>query len=143
MLGIRQVEGLYDRYLSLQALPVLSPRIAFSSCRVHSILTIQIRPGAKVLYLGAAAGSSVSHVSDIVGPEGVVYAVEFSHRPGRDLIGMAKKRTNVIRMSILRISHHCHLEPFSNLSPFPLSLSLQPFAIASMRCRAVKANADM
>jgi len=49
-----------------------------------------------VLYLGAASGSSVSHVSDVVGPEGVVYAVEFSHRPGRDLIGMAKKRTNVI-----------------------------------------------
>ena len=38
----------------------------------------------------------MSHVSDVVGPEGVVYAVEFSHRSGRDLIGMAKKRTNVI-----------------------------------------------
>lgn len=57
---------------------------------------IHIRPGGKVLYLGAASGSSVSHVSDIVGPEGVVYAVEFSHRSGRDLIGMAKLRTNVI-----------------------------------------------
>jgi len=57
---------------------------------------IHIRPGSKVLYLGAASGSSVSHVSDIVGPEGVVYAVEFSHRSGRDLIGMAKLRTNTI-----------------------------------------------
>lgn len=26
-----------------------------------------------------------------------MYAVEFSHRSGRDLINMAKKRTNVIR----------------------------------------------
>ena len=50
---------------------------------------------AQVLYLGAAAGTTVSHVSDIVGPEGNVYAVEFSHRPGRDLINMAKFRTNV------------------------------------------------
>ncbi|RKO95748.1 YDL014Wp-like protein [Caulochytrium protostelioides] len=57
---------------------------------------IHIKPGAKVLYLGAASGTSVSHVSDIVGPEGLVYAVEFSHRPGRDLINMAKKRTNII-----------------------------------------------
>lgn len=57
---------------------------------------IWIKPGYKVLYLGAAAGTSVSHVSDIVGPEGCVYAVEFSHRPGRDLINMAKARTNVI-----------------------------------------------
>lgn len=43
---------------------------------------IHIRPGCKVLYLGAASGTSVSHVSDIVGPEGAVYAVEFSHRSG-------------------------------------------------------------
>jgi len=57
---------------------------------------IFIGPGAKVLYLGAASGTSVSHVADIVGPEGVVYAVEFSARSGRDLINMAKKRTNVI-----------------------------------------------
>jgi len=57
---------------------------------------INIAPGSKVLYLGAASGTSVSHVSDIVGEEGCVYAVEFSHRPGRDLINVAKKRTNII-----------------------------------------------
>ncbi|CAM9969256.1 unnamed protein product [Ectocarpus fasciculatus] len=57
---------------------------------------IHIVPGAKVLYLGAAAGTTVSHVADIVGPSGCVYAVEFAHRPGRDLINMAKSRTNVI-----------------------------------------------
>lgn len=57
---------------------------------------IHIEPGKKVLYLGAASGTSVSHVADIVGPEGTVFAVEFSHRSGRDLINMAKKRTNVI-----------------------------------------------
>ncbi|KAL2220808.1 rRNA 2'-O-methyltransferase fibrillarin [Thermoascus aurantiacus ATCC 26904] len=57
---------------------------------------IYMRPGSKVLYLGAASGTSVSHVADIVGPTGTVYAVEFSHRSGRDLIGMATHRTNVI-----------------------------------------------
>ena len=55
-----------------------------------------VRPGAKVLYLGAASGTSVSHVADIVGNTGTVFAVEFSHRSGRDLIQMATKRTNVI-----------------------------------------------
>ena len=39
-----------------------------------------LRP--QVLYLGAASGTSVSHVSDIVGKDGTVYAVEFSHRSG-------------------------------------------------------------
>jgi len=57
---------------------------------------VHIKPGAKVLYLGSASGTSVSHVSDIVGPEGAVYAVEFSHRSGRDLVNMAKKRPNVV-----------------------------------------------
>lgn len=57
---------------------------------------IHIAPGSKVLYLGASSGTTVSHVSDIVGPTGIVYAVEFSHRSGRDLINVAKKRTNII-----------------------------------------------
>ena len=57
---------------------------------------IYMKPGSKVLYLGAASGTSVSHVADLVGPEGTVYAVEFSHRSGRDLINMATHRTNVI-----------------------------------------------
>jgi len=57
---------------------------------------IYIKPGTKLLYLGGASGTTVSHCSDIVGPTGLVYAVEFSHRSGRDLVGMAQKRTNVI-----------------------------------------------
>lgn len=57
---------------------------------------VWIGPGDKVLYIGAASGTTVSHVSDIVGPEGQVYAVEFSHRSGRDLINVAKSRTNII-----------------------------------------------
>ncbi|KAI5172545.1 rRNA 2'-O-methyltransferase fibrillarin [Nematocida sp. LUAm3] len=60
------------------------------------IENLYIKPGSKVLYLGAASGTSVSHVSDIVGQEGAVYAVEFSHRSGRDLLSLAKKRTNII-----------------------------------------------
>lgn len=55
-----------------------------------------IMPGTKVLYLGAASGTTVSHVSDVVGPTGVVYAVEFSPRSGRDLVNLAKKRTNIV-----------------------------------------------
>ena len=42
---------------------------------------IFIAPGAKVLYLGAASGTSVSHVADIVGPVrvyGITYLLFFS-----------------------------------------------------------------
>jgi len=63
---------------------------------VGGIGAMPIKPGSKVLYLGGASGTTVSHVSDMIGPEGVVYAVEFSHRSGRDLTNMAKRRPNVV-----------------------------------------------
>ena len=49
-----------------------------------------------MLYLGAASGTTVSHVSDIVGPNDLVFAVEFSHRSGRDLVNVAKTRINIV-----------------------------------------------
>lgn len=71
-------------------------RSKIAAAVIGGISATHIVPGAKVLYLGAASGTTVSHVSDIIGPEGIVYAVEFSNRSGRDLVNMAKKRTNVI-----------------------------------------------
>lgn len=65
-----------------------------------------MKPGSRVLYLGAASGTTVSHVSDIVGPDGVVYAVEFSHRSGRDLLNVAKHRTNIV--PIIEDARHPH-----------------------------------
>lgn len=38
--------------------------------------------------------------------DGLVYAVEFSHRSGRDLINVAKKRTNII--PIIEDARHPH-----------------------------------
>lgn len=55
-----------------------------------------IQPGSKVLYLGAASGTTVSHCSDIVGPNGVIYGVEFSQRTVRDLIQLAAVRPNIL-----------------------------------------------
>jgi len=71
-------------------------RSKIAAAILGGIENIWIKPGSKVLYLGAASGTTVSHVADIVGPTGLVYAVEFSHRSGRDLINVAKKRTNII-----------------------------------------------
>ncbi|ELZ02039.1 fibrillarin-like rRNA/tRNA 2'-O-methyltransferase [Natrialba asiatica] len=42
-----------------------------------------------VLYLGAASGTTVSHVADFAGP---TYAVEFAARPARDLLETAASR---------------------------------------------------
>jgi fibrillarin-like pre-rRNA processing protein len=53
----------------------------------------ELTPDMKVLYLGAANGTTVSHVADYVG---CVYAVEFAPRPMQDLIAVARRRDNVI-----------------------------------------------
>jgi fibrillarin-like pre-rRNA processing protein len=56
-----------------------------------------ISRGDKVLYLGASTGTTASHVSDIVGGEGLVIGVEFSARVGREFLeNVAKTRKNVI-----------------------------------------------
>jgi len=63
---------------------------AFRSKLAAAILkgleTVPIQPGHKVLYLGAASGTTASHVSDIVGEKGYVYCVEFAARSIRDLV---------------------------------------------------------
>jgi fibrillarin-like pre-rRNA processing protein len=48
--------------------------------------------GETVLYLGAAAGTTVGHVADFAGP---TYAVEFAARPARDLLDVAEPRGNL------------------------------------------------
>jgi len=54
---------------------------------------IELVPGMKVLYLGAANGTTVSHVADYTE---VVYAVEFAPRPMQDLLEVARRRKNVM-----------------------------------------------
>ena len=71
-------------------------RSKLSSAIYAGLEKIYMEPGSSVLYLGAASGTTVSHVSDLVGPEGKVYAVEFSHRSGRDLEDMSKRRPNIV-----------------------------------------------
>ena len=53
---------------------------------LKGLRTVPIRSGQKVLYIGAASGTTASHISDIVGSQGCVYCIEFSFRPLRDLI---------------------------------------------------------
>jgi fibrillarin-like pre-rRNA processing protein len=48
--------------------------------------------GETALYLGAAAGTTVSHVADFGGP---TYAVEFAPRPTRELLDVAERRPNL------------------------------------------------
>lgn len=65
---------------------------------LHKGLTVfPFHENTRVLYLGASTGTTVSHVSDIVGDKGVVFAVEFAPRVANELIDRCGKyRSNVI-----------------------------------------------
>ena len=53
--------------------------------------------GTRVLYLGASTGTTVSHISDVIGAEGIVFAVEPAVRVARELLeNVATRRHNVI-----------------------------------------------
>ncbi len=54
------------------------------------------REGTKVLYLGASTGTTISHISDIVGGRGEIYAVEISPQCMNLLLSNLKNRENVI-----------------------------------------------
>ncbi|MCE8423179.1 MAG: fibrillarin-like rRNA/tRNA 2'-O-methyltransferase [Candidatus Methanoperedens sp.] len=57
--------------------------------------SVSIKSTYSVLYLGAANGTTASHVSDIVS-EGTVFAVEFSTRTMQDLIKISVQRANLV-----------------------------------------------
>ena len=61
-------------------------RSKLAAAILNGLETIPIMPSQRVLYLGAASGTTSSHVSDIVGEEGQVYCVEFSSRSLRELV---------------------------------------------------------
>ena len=54
-----------------------------------------IRKGDVVLYLGASHGYTCSFVSDMVGEEGLIFAVDPAPRVMRDLVFLAEKRKNI------------------------------------------------
>jgi len=55
------------------------------------IKEIFIEPGSRILYLGTATGTTASHVSDIIGRDGILYGVDFAPRV------MIQFRQNVAR----------------------------------------------
>jgi fibrillarin-like pre-rRNA processing protein len=56
-----------------------------------------IKQSSKVLYLGASTGTTVSHVSDIIGNTGIIFPVEPSVRVARELLeNVSSKRNNII-----------------------------------------------
>lgn len=91
-------------------------RSKLSGALKKGLKTLPILNGMKVLYLGASTGTTVSHISDIVGMNGIVYAVEPAARVARELIqNVASKRKNVIPIIEDARKPHSYFSVFGNV----------------------------
>ena len=89
----------YDEQLAMQGNVEYREWDPYGSKLASAILNgcsnIFLRKNDIVLYLGSATGTTVSHVSDIVGKEGFVFAVDIAPRVMRDLIFNCEGRKNI------------------------------------------------
>jgi fibrillarin-like pre-rRNA processing protein len=70
-------------------------RSKLGSAIAKEVSQIGIKEDDVVLYLGCSTGTTTSHVSDIVGKNGFVFALDFSPRVMRELVFLAEKRKNI------------------------------------------------
>lgn len=71
-------------------------RSKLAAAILKKIKKVPLNHGQKILYLGAASGTTASHISDIVGEKGHIYCVEFAPRTIRELVNnVCTARTNI------------------------------------------------
>lgn len=84
--------GVYGERM-VRGFRVWDPRRSKLAALFHLGKGPDLEEADRVLYLGAANGTTVSHVADY---SGVVYAVEHAPRPLQDLLVVAGQRKNII-----------------------------------------------
>jgi fibrillarin-like pre-rRNA processing protein len=70
-------------------------RSKLAAALLNGLITFNLENDSKILYLGASAGTTPSHLSDIA-YDGLVYCVEFSSRMMRKLLDICRQRDNMI-----------------------------------------------
>ena len=71
-------------------------RSKLAAALLKGLEELPVKEGDRVLYLGIASGTTASHISDIIGPKGLIYGVEFSPRVIRDLMQVVADRRNIL-----------------------------------------------
>jgi len=72
-------------------------RSKLAACLMNGLITFPFKEKSNILYLGVSTGTTISHISDIIGPKGTVFGVEHSSRVARDFLDrVACYRKNII-----------------------------------------------
>jgi fibrillarin-like pre-rRNA processing protein len=70
-------------------------RSKLAAAILNGLSVFPFKKDSKVLYLGASAGTTPSHISDI-SKDGLIYCVEFSPKMMRKLVDLCSQRENMI-----------------------------------------------
>jgi len=72
-------------------------RSKLAACIMNGLEEFPFHDKSSVLYLGVSTGTTISHISDIVGPKGMIFGVEHSSRVARDFLDrVAVFRKNIV-----------------------------------------------
>jgi fibrillarin-like pre-rRNA processing protein len=72
-------------------------RSKLAAAIMNGLAILPIVRKCKVLYLGVSTGTTASHISDIVGPSGIVFCVEHASRVAREFLDrVASYRSNIV-----------------------------------------------
>jgi len=72
-------------------------RSKLSASILNGLGLFPFKEGSNCLYLGASTGTTVSHISDVVGNSGRIFAVELAARVARELMeNVVRYRNNII-----------------------------------------------
>jgi fibrillarin-like pre-rRNA processing protein len=88
-------QTIYDIKVELRSWDPFRSKLAASI--LNRLKTFPFLKGSRCLYLGASTGTTVSHLSDILGSSGRIFAVEVAPRVARELMeNVVKFRKNVV-----------------------------------------------
>jgi fibrillarin-like pre-rRNA processing protein len=70
-------------------------RSKLAGALLKGLVELPVKEGDQILYLGIASGTTASHISDIIGPKGKIFGIEFAPRVMRDLLVVVAQRKNI------------------------------------------------
>lgn len=92
-------------------------RSKLASALCSGLNELPIKEGDVVLYLGCAEGTSVSHVSDVVGKDGLVIGVDISPKAMATFTRLAESRSNILPVLADARSPGAYVDSFPGVVP--------------------------
>lgn len=62
----------------------------------NGLSELPAKSGSKILYLGSAEGTTISHLSDIVGEKGIIFGVDLNAKVMQKFLYLCEKRKNLM-----------------------------------------------